>query len=74
MTTGDERLDRVSARIDEAKQEAARVEDADDLGLPGAVGSGSGIDDDTFEPAGDDLHAGQNPVEGRDASTPGEAR
>ena len=74
MTTGNERLDRVSARIDEAKQAAARVEDADDLGSAGGVGSGNGMDDDTFEPAGDDLHAGQNPLQGRDAGTPGEAR
>jgi metal-dependent amidase/aminoacylase/carboxypeptidase family protein len=71
MSTGNERMDAVSERIEEAKQAADRVEEAEDLGLRHRE-SGASDDHATFEPSGDDGHAGRNPSEGRDAAAPGE--
>ncbi len=71
MSTGNERMDAVSERIEEAKQAADRVEEVEDLGLRHRE-SGAADDHATFEPSGDDSDAGRNPSEGRDATTPGE--
>ena len=67
--TGDERLDAVEDRIDEAKEAADRVEDNEGLGLRHRETDQHG----TFEPSGDDRNAGENPSQGRDAGAPGEA-
>jgi carbon storage regulator len=71
MSEGD-RLGHVQETIDEAKDAAAAAEP--DL-LPGnpAAADPPGEDGGTFEPAGDELNAGRNPVEGPAADTPGEA-
>lgn len=69
MSTGDERLDAVEDRIDEAKEAADRVEDNEGLGLRHRETDQHG----TFEPSGDDRNAGENPSQGRDAGAPGEA-
>jgi len=68
-STGDERLDAVEDRIDEAKEAADRVEDNEGLGLRHRETDQHG----TFEPSGDDRNAGENPSQGRDAGAPGEA-
>lgn len=65
MSTGDERLDAVEDRIDEAKEAADRVEDNEGLGLRHRETDQHG----TFEPSGDDRNAGENPSHGRDAGT-----
>lgn len=69
--SGDQRLDRVQDRIDEAKEAAAAAEQ--DL-LPAEASSGDPRSDDggSFEPSGDDSDAGKNPSEGPAAATPGE--
>ena len=67
MSSGDERLDGVGERIDEAKEAADRVEDDEGLGLRQRETDQNG----TFEPSGDDRNAGENP-QGRDAGAPGE--
>ena len=69
MSTGDERLDAVEDRIDEAKEAADRVEDNEGLGLRHRETDQHG----TFKPSGDDRNAGENPSQGRDAGAPGEA-
>ena len=69
MSTGDERLDAVEDRIDEAKEAADRVEDNEGLGLRHRETDQHG----TFEPSGDDRNAGENPSQGRDAGAPSEA-
>ena len=69
MSTGDERLDAVEDRIDEAKEAADRVEDNEGLGLRHRETD----QHRTFEPSGDDRNAGENPSHGRDAGAPGEA-
>lgn len=61
MSTGDERLDAVEDRIDEAKEAADRVEDNEGLGLRHRETDQHG----TFEPSGDDRNAGENPGQGR---------
>ena len=66
---GDERLDAVEDRIDEAKEAADRVEDNEGLGLRHRETD----QHRTFEPSGDDRNAGENPSQGRDAGAPGEA-
>ncbi len=67
MSTGDERLDAVEDRIDEAKEAADRVVDNEGLGLRHRETDQDG----TFEPSGDDRNAGENPSQGRDAGAPG---
>lgn len=67
MSTGDERLDAVEDRIDEAEEAADRVEDNEGLGLRHRETDQHG----TFEPSGDDRNAGENPSQGRDAGAPG---
>jgi hypothetical protein len=71
MSTGDERLDAVSERIDEARQAADRVEEAEELGVRRPDPA---RDHDAFQPSGDDGSAGENPSEGLDADAPGEVR
>ena len=60
MSTGDERLDAVEDRIDEAKEAADRVEDDEGRGLRHRETDQHG----TFEPSGDDRNAGENPSQG----------
>lgn len=60
MSTGDERLDAVEDRIDEAKEAADRVEDNEGLGLRHRETDQHG----TFEPSGDDRNAGEIPSQG----------
>ena len=69
ISTGDERLDAVEDRIDEAKEAADRVKDNEGLGLPHRETDQHG----TIEPSGDDRNAGENPSQGRVAGAPGEA-
>ncbi len=71
--SGDQRLDRVQDRIDEAKEAAGAAEG--DL-LPRDASSADPRTDDggTFEPSGDDSDAGENPSEGPAATTPGAPR
>ncbi len=74
MSEGDQRLEQVQERIDEAHEAA-------DAGRPrpAAAGrlrrrpDGSAEEQGAFEPAGDDADAGGNPAEGDDADTPGAA-
>ena len=67
-TTDDDRLDAVQDRIHDAKAAAADLHDADVVGdLGGAPGTGED-GHGSFEPSG----AGENPVEGAAAGTPGE--
>ncbi len=68
MSTGDERLDAVEDRIDEAKEAADRVEDNEGLGLRHRETDQHG----TFEPSGGDRR-GAEPSQGRDAGAQGEA-
>ncbi len=68
MSTGDERLDAVQERIDEAKEAADKVEDAEGLELHHRDGDQHGA----FEPSGDDVSAGENPSEGLAARAPGD--
>lgn len=70
MSTGDERLDAVEDRIDEAKEAADRVEDNEGLGLCHRETDQHG----TFEPSGDDRNAGENPRQRRDAAAPARPR
>ena len=60
ISTGDERLDAVEDRIDEAKEAADRVKDDEGLGLRHRETDQHG----TFEPSGDDRNAGENPSQG----------
>ena len=69
MSTGDERLDAVEDRIDEAKEAADRVEDNEGLGLRHRETD----QHCTLEPSGDDRNAGGEPEPGRNAGAPGEA-
>jgi hypothetical protein len=69
MSTGDERLDAVEDRIDEAKEAADRVEDNEGLGLRHRETDQHG----TFEPSGDDRNAGGEPEPGARRGSPGEA-
>lgn len=60
MSTGDERLDAVEDRIDEAKEAADRVEDNEGLGLRHPETDQPG----TFEPSGDDWTRGRTRARG----------
>jgi carbon storage regulator len=64
-------LDQVQERIDEAKDAAAAAEE--DL-LPSGASPADPRSDEggTFEPSGDDTHAGENPEEGPERNAPGE--
>ena len=70
MSTGDERLDAVEDRIDEAKEATDRVEDDEGLGLRHRETDQHG----TFELSGDDRNEGENPSQGRDAGAPARPR
>jgi carbon storage regulator len=65
MTEGDQRLEQVSERIDEAREAAGQAE-------PDLLPQASSPADGAFEPSGDDSQAGENPSEGPDRNAPGD--
>ena len=65
MTEGDERLEQVRERIDEARDAAEQAE-------PDLLPQEASPADSTFEPSGDDRQAGENPSEGADRNAPGD--
>ena len=65
MTEGDQRLEQVRERIDEARDAAEHAE-------PDLLPQESSPADDAFEPSGDDRQAGENPSEGPDRDAPGD--
>ena len=67
MGTGDERLDDVEDRLDEAKEAADPVEDNEGLGLRHGETDQHG----TFEPSGDDRNAGGGPEPRARRGSPG---
>jgi hypothetical protein len=69
MNAGEERLEAVEERIEEAKVAADRVEEGEGLGMHHRDADRHGA----FEPSGDDGSAGENPSEGADRDVPGEA-
>lgn len=75
VVADDERLGAVQDRIDGAR---AAESDLERQGLLEEPGERLGVREDpdehgAFEPSGDDRRAGENPLEGPDADTPGEA-
>lgn len=74
MSEGDQRLEQVQERIDEAHEAADQAgRDLLPQGASAADPTGSTDDQGTFEPSGDDADAGRNPAEGDDSDTPGAA-
>ena len=65
MTESDERLEQVREHIDDARSAAEEAE-------PDLLPQGASPADNTFEPSGDDRHAGENPAEGPDRDAPGD--
>ena len=64
-------LDQVQHQIDEAKDAAAAAEE-DLLPRAASPADSTSAEGGTFEPSGDDSHAGENPEEGAERNAPGE--
>lgn len=65
MTEGDQRLEQVDERINEARVAAENAE-------PDLLPQSDSPADGTFEPSGDDRQAGENPSEGPGGGAPGD--
>ena len=66
-------LDQVQDQIDEAKDAASAAEE-DLLPRGASPADSTSAEGGTFEPSGDEAHAGENPEEGVERNAPGEAR
>jgi hypothetical protein len=64
-------LDQVQEQIDEAKDAAAAAEE-DLLPRGASPADSTSAEGGTFEPSGDETHAGENPEEGAERTAPGE--
>jgi carbon storage regulator len=64
-------LDQVQDQIDEAKDAAAAAEE-DLLPRGASPADSTSAEGGTFEPSGDETHAGENPEEGPERTAPGE--
>ena len=64
-------LDQVQERIDEAKG-AAEAAEEDLLPRGASPADSTSAEGGTFEPSGDETHAGENPEEGAERNAPGE--